>query len=134
MWDRAGPELRSSQPWLQNPVPLAASLTKRKKKKMLRLCVSWVGLSYSNHEGCLLKGGCLLHRLAKTRPNQSAPSWTPVLNFQDFFSHYNTKNHAQGWRFNILMRHVMLEEVWLLSAQVLINPHIYMLRHQPHFL
>lgn len=46
-----------------------------------------------------------------------------------FFSIILLKNHTQGWRFTMLIRHATHEETWLLSVQVPINPHLYIFRH-----
>lgn len=46
--------------------------------------------------------------------------WT----YTDVPPHYNTKNHTQGRRFNMSIKHAMHEEAWSLSAQVLINPRL----------
>lgn len=79
--------VRQSREWIQIPSTLIVKPNilwlplreEKKKKKKLKL---WLLSSRScrNTEGwCLLKGGCLLQRLAKTRRNQSASRWSPVL-------------------------------------------------------
>lgn len=109
-WDRAGIGLRFPNLTEKSSIPCFLHKEKTKKVKTLRLLSS---TSCRNvREDAYWKEHIYYHdwwRPDQTSLYQDGPQcWT----FTDFFSHYNTKNHIQGWRFNMLIRHAMYEDTW----------------------